>query len=239
MGFFATLSDIFFPEGVACIICDGEIRERNRYSICDKCKFEHNSDKICLRCGRAMNNLADYCEDCKLTEYSFERARSALKYSGNTTKLVYGFKFGGKKWLIKFLAPLVTEKLIETAWSADYLTYVPLSYERQKQRGYNQAEILARGVAEAIDIPILSLLKKTAEVPFLAKMSREERIESVKDKYEVTAERAILKGKTIILIDDVLTTGTTANECARTLRKSGAAQVFVLTLASALPLPLV
>jgi len=233
MGIKEAILDIFFPEGITCIICGGEVRYRNRYSLCEDCKFETNSGEICLRCGRAIKNAADYCEDCKNTKYSFDTARSALRYTGGTVRLVYGFKFGGKKYLLKHLAPLLADKLVETGWDADYLAYVPLSHERKRERGYNQAEVLARHVSEALGIPVIDALIKNSHTPYQAKKSRTERFESIKGQYSA-ARKEEIKKKTIILIDDVLTTAATADECAKTLRRECAEKVYVLTLASAL-----
>ncbi|MDR3318161.1 MAG: ComF family protein [Clostridiales bacterium] len=231
MPFLKSLKDAFFPEGVTCIVCDGEVHVRNRYSLCADCSFELNNRGVCERCGKQLLNEAAYCEDCKETDFYFERARSALVYRGGTVKLVYGLKFGRKRYLAANLGAVMADRLTELGWTADLLVPVPLSAKRLKERGYNQSAELARAVSGAVGIPVGEALLKTRDLPEQARLNRKERFENIKSCF-ARNDAVDIKGKTVILIDDVITTGATADECAHTLRRGGAGRVLVFTLAS-------
>jgi ComF family protein len=115
----------------------------------------------------------------------------------------------------------------------DYLLAVPLHKVKQRQRQFNQAHLLAEGLARTFSKPLMdSLLIKARSTPAQVSLSQRERLKNILGTFKVNLKPLpILKGKTILLIDDVFTTGATANECARLLREAGAKQVDIFTLA--------
>ncbi|MDE6294320.1 MAG: ComF family protein [Clostridiales bacterium] len=217
---------MLFPDDIKCIVCGKEIRP-NRYGLCDDCKLAIN-DNFCLRCGRHKIGIGDYCEECGSISMHFDEARSAVSYDGNAKDLVRRLKYGNARYLANTLSQYLLDVLLLSDWHADCLTYVPIHKSRQKIRGYNQAELLARELSERTDLPCVCLLEKSHKTKNQAKLNRKERLENLKGSFaaiEAPPEH-------VILIDDVMTTGSTADECSRVLKKAGAKVVYVLTFAS-------
>jgi len=241
--FFRGMLDIFsrmlFPKGITCISCGGELDGREKGELCENCSIEYNKH-FCVRCGRSIKNMAKFCDRCIAHgTYYFDMARSAVSYNETAKRLIHNFKYSQAKYLTE---PLVIE-MVKCAFrekmsgnNIDCIAFVPLHSKRKRERGYNQAELLAKGVSNRLRVPYKELLIKSVHTDNLAKLNRKERIEIIKNTFEVIGfannSRKQLKGKTILLIDDVLTTTATANECARMLKKAGAKTVFVLTYTS-------
>lgn len=199
----------------------------SKYGLCSDCKLDIN-DNYCLRCGRHKVGIGDYCDECAGHVLYFDEARSAVSYDGNAKDIVRRFKYGNARYLARFMARYMLDVMLVTDWSADCITFVPMHKARHKKRGYNQAELLARAVAEWVDIPCEPLLLKVKNTENQARLSRDARLENLKDAFAVDGNVP----KHIILIDDVMTTGSTASECARMLKKAGASVVYLLTFAS-------
>ena len=237
MAKFETLKQLFFPDGIKCIFCDGEISEENRYSVCGNCSPEFNV-QYCDRCGKAIKNSAIYCHDCKEgASYSFKQARAPFVYGDLVADAVYSLKYGNGRHLAKYMAEYMADSYFETDWNVDLITFVPLSEKRREERGYNQAELLAKSLSSIINRPCVDLLSRDAIKGNLAKMNREERAKAVAGTIRYNGSED-LKDKKILIIDDVMTTSATANECAKTLLKEKPSDIFVLTFATSRVKPL-
>lgn len=224
------LSELLYPSGIKCVICGDDLPEENRYCVCSKCELSYNT-KFCLRCGRAMKNMAEYCDRCQNEDVAFDIARAPFVYEGEIKKLVYRLKYGGAKYLAKVLAEFMADVYFETDFDADLVTCVPLHPKRLKQRGYNQAYEIAVGVSELIGLPYCDTLVRVKSTINLARLNKEERAREIVGAYE-PAENIDIKGKNVVLIDDVFTTGATTSECCKSLRKAKCGKIFVLTFAT-------
>ena len=220
------LRQLLYPDDVKCIVCGREIKP-NRYGLCDKCKLEIN-DNYCLRCGRHKVGIGDYCDECSDMPIRFDEARSAVNYVDNAKSLVLRLKYGNSPYLAQYLSRYLLDILLLSDWDIDCITFVPLHKTRLKKRGYNQAELLAQSLAECTNKPCKALLEKTVVTPNQAKLNRQERMENLRGSFAVK----IAPPEHVLLVDDVLTTGSTADECSRVLKKAGAKVVYVLTFAS-------
>ncbi len=226
------ISELIFPSDIRCIICGDDLPRKTRYNVCDRCKLSFNV-KYCLTCGRAINNLADYCDECKNENYYFDLARAPLVYEGEVVRVVHRLKYGGAKYLGEAFAQFMADTFFEQAISADFITFVPMHESKQKSRGYNQAEVIASSLSKIIDLPLVSTLKRVKKTSNLARMNKKERAIAVDGAYETVLDNNALKGKHVLLIDDVFTTGATTNECSKVLKKAKCASVTVLTFATA------
>lgn len=220
------ITETLFPSDIKCIVCGREIRP-NRYGLCDECKLEIN-ENYCLRCGRHKVGIGDYCGECADRSLHFDEARSAVNYEGNSKALVHRLKFGNAAYLAQVISQYLLDVLLLADWNADCITFVPLHKTGKRKRGYNQAELIARCLAERIDMPCVDLLEKNKRTPNQARLSGAQRMENIKGVFSVKTKPP----ERIILIDDVLTTGSTADECSKVLKKAGALVVYVLTFAS-------
>ncbi|MCL2061425.1 MAG: ComF family protein [Firmicutes bacterium] len=225
-------SQMLFPQGITCFSCGGELCGNEQNNLCAKCPVVYNKN-FCTRCGRAIGNMAQYCQQCFAHgTYHFEYARSAVEFNETAKRLIHWFKYGGAKYLNSFLAEFMNETLNTCFEPPDILTFVPLHKKRLRKRGYNQAELLANALSVSTAIQVLPLLQKTAHTKNLAKLDRKGRAAAIQDTFSFCGEKSLIKNKSVLLIDDVLTTSATTDECARVLKAAGAQQVTVLTFAS-------
>lgn len=225
------IDKIMFPMQFKCIICNREIFDKPRYNICSNCVLEFNDQRICQKCGSPMYNEADYCEECKKSDNYFFVSRSALIYKGNAKKLIMAYKYGGKKYLYKPFAKIMADTYIKLDWEIDLIIPAPISKQRLKVRGFNQSLLLAKELSDIFHIPLENdFLYKIKNMPYQARSSRGERFEQVKGVFAANADIDI-KGKKIMLVDDVMTTGATVNELSRILINRKAEKVYVLVLA--------
>ena len=229
------LSFLFVKE-YNCIVCSRELAKPTRYRICNSCyaKLEVIGDRACLKCGKMLFGEEQYCLDCQNHEKEFDRAIAPLCYSGAAASTIMNLKFHGKKYLAEPMAKWMTDRFLETGLLADVVIPIPLHPRRKKERGFNQSELLAKEIAEGLHLPLdVSSAERVKDTLVSSKLEggRKAREENMKDAFAVKDDSAI-RGKRILLIDDVLTTGTTANELSKELRKAGARKIYVLTFAS-------
>lgn len=161
--------------------------------------------------------------------------RSAVSYSPLVREWMWTFKYGGKESLAvpmgKWMAEVIREHYGRKAVSV--ITYVPMHGERQKQRGFNQAERLALTIGKKLWIPVHPLLKRVKETTPQSRRTRRERLHSINGVFQLADQRQAQKGRkrSVLIVDDVYTTGATVRECAKVLRNAGFQEVFSVTFA--------
>lgn len=172
----------------------------------------------------------------------FDRARSAAAYEGTVRELIHGLKFHDQQTAIPLFARWLAISAVEIVEPDTVIVPVPLSRRRLWQRRYNQAAILSHALAKQIGLahyPTVlkrSRLKRSRNTVSQIGLTRAQRDTNVSGAFRVSKRHsAQLKGRPVLLVDDVITTGATANACARTLKRSGARSVNVVSLARALP----
>lgn len=222
--------NVLYPRGIKCIVCDEELCENTRYELCPACKLPYN-DNYCSVCGRAVLAQNAVCDECKNAVYAFTAARSSFLYSDNAATLVHRLKFRDAKYLAEPMAEFMTDTYYKTQWNAHVVTFVPLHKSRRRMRGYNQSALLAKSFAERAGLPCVNALVKTLKTKNMVGLTRKERQENVRGSFSVS-DASLVSGKSVLLIDDVFTTGSTASECASVLKSAGAQDVYVLTFAS-------
>lgn len=223
-----------YLDGPVCSACGKELLAHIRGGMCPEC--EKTSVKlgtdICGKCGRVLVNEAEFCDTCIRNERAFVRARSCYVYEGAPKKFVYRLKFGGRRYLATFIAEAMVDRYLDCGFECDCVVAVPLSAKRKRKRGYNQAELIAEEVSRQLKLPLVSgALVKTKENKSQAKLTRREREENVRGVYEVTSPETF-KGRRVLVVDDVMTTGATLGEVSRVLYKAKARSVEALTYCS-------
>ncbi len=225
--FLRELGDCLFPKNITCDICGRETF--NGTNLCPSCArtVALNDGATCPICGRktAANEV---CLECKAHPPAYDRAVSALVYRDGGAGLVMKFKRGGA-YLKDYFADLLAPKCRQFA-IADGVCFVPMTARAERKRGYNQAELLAKELADRLDLPLLPVLKKKKETGEQKSLTRKERESNLKGCF--SAHKADVTGKSFILVDDVQTTGATAEEAAKTLKNKGAEHVYCAFAAS-------
>ena len=229
------LIDAIYP--AMCQICGIRLESVNTRFLCEDCReqIEHNKQPFCAKCGRHLEwdvKGQDFCADCMHTRFSFARAQSACLYTGTTKKCIQLLKYSKRLCLLRPLSELLKDFAIKHVdiKRFDWVVPVPLHRTTFANRGFNQAHLLAKGLARDFRLKVFTGLKKSQVSESQSKLTQDRRRKNIKGAFTINNGRA-LKNKSALLIDDVLTTGSTANECSRILRYAGAKYVEVLTLA--------
>jgi ComF family protein len=191
---------------------------------------------FCASCGLPFSFEVEeglLCTACLDHPPPFQSARAALRYNDTSRDLILGFKHADKTFAVKAFSPWLRRAGAEMLEEGDLLVPVPLHYRRLVARRYNQAALIAFELGREAKIECIpDALLRTRATPSQGHMNAGERHKNVKRAFAVNPRRKeILAGKTVILIDDVYTTGATVKECTKALLKGGARAVHVLTLA--------
>lgn len=189
--------------------------------------------RTCRVCGLALPDGGARCWDCRKRRRDFRFCRSVGLYAGSLKSAVRALKYAGREALGPPLARLLSALAGRPELrGADALVPVPLHFVRKHARGFNQAEILARGVSAETGTPVWDALRRRRWTRPQAGLRREARRRNVDGVFEARrSAETLLKGRWVILVDDVCTTGATLEACARALRAAGARRVDAITLA--------
>jgi len=236
--FLQSLADVIFPP--TCLSCETVLHEGGTKPFCEACaeKISPISPPLCTLCGSpfpAPGGIDHVCGDCLKEPPSFDLARSAGRYDGPLLEAIHRFKYRSRTTAGVLLGRWMAARPWPGFRPADYdlLLPVPLHAGRLRQRGFNQAVILGRAVAASLSIPFdTAALQRGGHRDPQVGLGRRERRANVRGAF-VASLPGRIAGKNIVLLDDVYTTGSTVRECARVLKKAGAAGVAVLTLARA------
>ena len=190
----------------------------------------------CNSCGLPFEMVVEpgtVCGGCLRKKQVYNHARAAVAYDENSKSLALSLKYGDRTDIADGLARLMVQAGGEVLETADIIAPVPLHWSRLFARRYNQSALLAQSIARQTGIPLCQdLLVRHRKTPSQGKLRARERYRNVRAAFSMRmAKTSLIKDKTVLLIDDVLTTGSTVNGCARILLRHGAKRVNVLTLA--------
>lgn len=222
--------DLFFPTNCKCMFCNCETPE---FGICDNCysMLPIIKGKTCEKCGGENHGRGAVCIECKNREHDFDKNYCVFHYTGDVRDKIVNFKQGGKKYYGYSFSWLIERKYLEIDENIDIIIPVPINETRLKERGFNQSEVLCEELllTGKVDLNVLARVKDT---PHQTGLNRENREKNLKGSFELLDKKKI-KDKNILLVDDIYTTGSTLNECARLLKSKGANKVIGLCLARA------
>ncbi len=203
--------------------------------FCPRClnNLKFIPDPLCTRCGDVLtSNRRSFCKRCSEISPQFNQVRSCVFYQGDIRNAIRKLKYLGDLGLGECLADLLLELANQQTWNIDLVTCVPLDNQRKKDRGYNQAEYLGRPLAHKMGKPFFSnAISRIKYTQPQVGLSIADRIQNVDHAF--SSEEFIVSGKSILIIDDVITTGATLNSCAAALLKGNAKNVYGITLARA------
>ena len=225
------LLDYIFPQDIKCIFCGKETAD---FAICEDCYKELPviSGKTCVKCGGRVSGNIDLCIDCKSIGRDFEKGFVIFDYVDDIQDKILKFKNGGYRNIGRAFAHIMLEKFKTLDIAFDEIIPVPIHTNRRKQRGFNQSEILCLEIKKYYGRVHPELLDRVLDTPHQASLGRVDRLNNLERAFKTNYKRRI-KGKTILLVDDIYTTGTTINECAKVLYKAGADKVYSLCLSRA------
>lgn len=218
-----------------CISCGREISDDISICLCENCQtgLIKIDGKICKKCGDISKiNNENHCELCFDRNYAFNSSRSLYYYDSVASKIIKNLKYDGKKYLASTIAKIMARES-EIFDGAHVITYVPMTKEKFKLRGFNQSEEIARELANLTGKKLVDVLLNVSDGKVSqASLSKEERLKNLKDAFDVKSDmKSEIAGKCVLLIDDVFTTGSTLHECSRALKKAKAKCVKCYTFA--------
>lgn len=223
--------DLLFPR--RCPVCDRPVAPFGRL-VCASCEqtFAYIRQPCCLKCGKPLvQEEQEYCRDCTAHRHLFDRGRALFEYKSVADSL-YRFKYKGRQEYAAYYAYCMAGKLREfiEECHADAFVPVPVHKSRRYQRGYNQAEVLARELSVQTGIPVVSnLIMRVHKTAPMKDLSVRERQNNLKKAFKIC--RNDVKLDTIIIIDDIYTTGSTIDAMSLELRKAGVKRIYFITLA--------
>jgi len=229
--------DVLFPQG-ACCICRKPGRYGSRQPWCRECLDTmlnlQQSGSNCQKCGKYLAEGTTLCTDCRSNPPRFDIARAVGPYEDPYRISTKVLKFMGRKYLALQMGQMMAEKIKSEPGfgQIDMIVPVPISKNSLQVRGFNQTELLARKISKELGVKMeCGVLVRTKDTPHQTELSKEERERNMVCVFQVT-DPAKVKGKNILLVDDVYTTGATSKECTRALLDAGAGRVCVITWAT-------
>lgn len=221
----------FYPS--VCVSCGQVVKG---IGLCEDCKqtFKMVKEPTCSVCGKYLKGDGLMCEDCKDIDHIFKRNVSLFEYKGAIKEAIYKFKYANKRSSAEFFA-FVAEgnygKLLEE-WNIDAIVPVPMWSKKAVSRGYNQAEefgfCLSKYTGIKIDKTLLIRNKNTVPMKGL---SNQKRYENLKSAFSVDVKEA-KRYRNVLVVDDIFTTGTTIDACARVLKRAGVEKVYSMCIAT-------
>lgn len=239
---FTAITELLFPS--LCLSCGRVLLERRGHPFCSDCYsgIRFITAPLCPSCGipfPAEGSPDHTCSGCLLKEQTISSARSLGVYESILHDIIHSFKYGGNLTLGERLSRLMADHEYPSFRIRDYslIIPVPLHPRRLRQRGFNQSIILARELAKRHGIAMdFRSLRRIIDTDSQTGLKNEERRSNIKNAFNIRDPERI-RGRNVLLVDDVYTTGSTLGECARALLKGGAETVGALTLARAIREP--
>lgn len=244
------LLDLIYPPSLYCISCGKIIDDSRAYSLCNECMqaISWVTERRCEKCGRPLSDNAPggLCFSCSEREsagrpFSFDKGHACAGYGAAARSLIFAFKYGGRSDIGDILGEALYDRL-SSEYGKDSLREmyslvlpVPVHRDRQERRGFNHAELMARGLADRAGINCdPGLLIRTRVTAPMKGLTPDKRAENIRGAFEVRrSRRQEIAGRSVLLVDDILTTGATIDEAARTLKEAGASRVDFIAFAAA------
>ena len=230
------LLNLIYP--LRCPLCRRFLDASGGGYFCPRCsaKIKMLTPSTCRGCAKPFFEKESFCLECRDRKFYYEKVVAAAIYDGVIRRSIHLLKYARKTALAKPLGALLTERVsrLDRVDQIDLAMPVPLHKRQLRRRGFNQAEILSRSCGQRLAIPVSTgNLIKTKSTLSQSVLKRDERFKNIEGAFLVKKPSDI-KGKNILLIDDVLTTGATLNECARTLKRAGAEKIIAMAIARGL-----
>lgn len=221
--------DILFPR--RCPVCDNAAPAGTL--ICPECegRLRYVGQPFCMKCGKPLlEKEAEYCHDCSTKKHYFGKGLALFEYN-SVAASIYRFKYRGRQEYAKFYGRCLAGRLGERilSWKPDALVPVPIHKSRMRKRGYNQAQLLAEELGRQMGLPVKNSVIRCRNTVPQKQLDDAGRQNNLKKAFKICGND--VKLNTIVIIDDIYTTGSTVDAVARELRKAGCADVYYVALA--------
>lgn len=224
--------DIIFP--ARCHLC-GELRPYGDAGVCAECgkALGYVKEPVCLKCGKTIEASSDeYCSDCMRIPKSFEKCFPAFNYEGRIKDSLYEFKYKNQRGHADFYCDGIMKRHGKelNAISLDGIVPVPVHPHKKRIRGYNQAELIAGRLSKALNVPVYpEYLIRREDTDPQKELDDRERMKNLKNAFIISEN--VVKLDTVLLVDDIYTSGATMEACTEALYKAGVGKVYCTSVA--------
>lgn len=231
------LLECVFPSCIYCMSCGSIIDQSREYALCDQClqMFRWVKGRTCEKCGKMLqdNYLHELCTDCRENEHLFTKGYACVQYGLLERGLLLSFKYGGKSYAGRALAGIMADRIKPERLDIDLILAVPMHKKKRRQRGYNQAELMALHLARKLAVSYAPrLLIRTVMTPAMSRLRPEERRRNMEGAFSIEkGKREQIQGRKLLLVDDIFTTGSTLDACSNVLLDAGAKEVRFISFA--------
>ena len=215
-----------------CPVCN-EIMPPGSDGTCPACRnrLSYVEEPYCMKCGKPVDEDEEYCHDCESIRHFYDEGRAALIYDEYASKSIYRFKYNGKREFAPFYAKVIYDRLGRKirSWNADAIVPVPIHRSKLKKRGYNQAYLIAKELSKRVGIPVNdALVVRTSATGAQKELGAAARQNNLKKAFKVAQN--VVELDTVIVVDDIYTTGATVDAMARCLKDAGVGKVYYVSL---------
>ena len=218
--------DLIYPPDLYCICCGKIIDSTRTYRLCNECMdgIKWANERLCIKCGKLLSasNPGNICFNCREHPHQFDRGYTCAEYGTHERAMVFALKYHSRADIGVTIGEIMADRMLAEYSISDlrrmYDAVIPVPVHSSKKaiRGYNQAELLARACAEIMGFPFEETLEKFKRTKPQHKINAKERIKNVRGAFRLLDSKSV-KGKHVLLIDDIITTGNTLGECAKVL----------------------
>lgn len=222
--------DMLFPK--TCPLCDRTLGRNMK--ICKNCagKIHFIKEPRCKKCSKQLSDEEiEYCVDCNITKHIYNTGIAAFLYDDTISKSIYRFKYHNRRTYAEYYGEVIANKYEKQIkrWNADVIVPVPIHEKKRIKRGYNQAELIAWELGKCLGIKVDGkVLERVVNTKPQKEMDKTERKKNLENAFKI--RHNVVKYKKIILVDDIYTTGSTIDECARVLLEGGVAEINFISL---------
>ncbi|WP_300756644.1 ComF family protein [uncultured Brachyspira sp.] len=221
---YSTIASIIFPNH--CIICGNIIESSNMNYICIDCinkklDYIHKDEYIrCNRCGKVLEIINSICI-CQYEDIYFDECKSMLYYTDNAADIIHKMKFSHRYLICHDFAAMLSYYYKDYILKYDAITFVPLGKKRLLERGYNQSELIAKNISKILNIKLIDdiIIRKKETKALSSLNSKTERINMIENAFLVNNDYHSFNKINLLIIDDVITTGSTLNEISKEIKK--------------------
>ena len=230
----SSILDIVYPR--VCPVCSKTLSGEK--IICDVCndRLVYAGKNICVHCGKILKDrTTTMCKVCATSETYFEEGRSVFYYNDAIKNALMDFKYHNRRENAKFFADSIMQNLSDklSAWNIDLIVPVPVHKKKLIERGYNQAEILAKELCKLSKCSCADVLLRVEKTKPQKELTRLDRLKNLQKAILINDKKKdIIKGKNVLIVDDIYTTGATVSCSASVLLEVGAAHVFFIAVAT-------
>ena len=235
--------DLVYPDSLYCICCGKIIDESRPYRLCNECMDGVNwaTGRLCAKCGKPMSEFdtGQICYGCREQNHLYRQGYTCARYGNCERAIVFSMKYGGRTDIAKTLGEIMADRLnltyygtspgLSPAEEYDAITAVPMYEPKRLKRGFNQAELIARELSSITGIPYEPAVMRMRDTPAMKGLSRDERDRNVSGAFQAEGD---VCGKTYLVVDDLYTTGATADAVTKALLDAGAEAVDYISFAS-------